>query len=99
MITEQTLAPQWRPHRNVGERAFGLPANRTSERLRVAELAFWISLSVRGQWFTARAAGERYGHVAGGLLVDSRESGIAELSQLRGLDEESVADKLFVVCG
>ena len=99
MVAEQTLAPQERTHRNVRERTFSLPANGTSERLRVAELAFRLSLGVGGKLFGARAAGERHGHVARDLLVDSRESGIAEFAELCGFDEEAVADKLFVVGG
>lgn len=64
VIAEQALAPQQRAHMDVRERAFGLPANRTSDRLRVAELAFWLSQSIGGKWFKARVAGEGHGHVA-----------------------------------
>jgi hypothetical protein len=79
VVTEQTLAPQQRTDRNVCERAFSLPANRTSERLRVAELALRLSLGVGRKWLGARATSKRHGHVARDLLVDGRESGITKL--------------------
>ena len=100
MIAQQTLAPQQRPHGNIPKRALSLPANGTSKRLRIAEFTLRFSLRVcGGQRFSARTASERHSRVAGDLLVDGRESRVAESAQLGGLDEEAVANEFFVVGG
>ena len=76
-----------------------MPANRTSKRFGITELALRLPVGVCGQRFGASAASERYTRITRYLLVNGRESRIAELAQLCGFDEESVANELFVVGG
>lgn len=80
MVAEQTLASQCSPDRNICERAFSLPANRTSKRFGIAELALRLPFGVCGQRFGASTASERYARVTRYLFVDGRKGGIAELA-------------------
>ena len=80
MVAEETLAAQRSAGGVVDERALCHPANRASERLRVAELALWPALGVQGQGLSTSAAGQRNAGVAWDLLVDGWESRVAEVA-------------------
>lgn len=99
MVAEQTLATQRRPDRVIDERALSLPANGASEGLRGAEIALGLAQDVQGQGLAASAAGQGDAEVARDLVVDGGESRVAEVAQLRGFDEQPVAQQLFMVGG
>ena len=77
MAAKQTMRTERSADRIILERAFRLPADRTSERLLIAELALWLSVRLDGERLKARSTGEANGGVARCLLAYGRESRVA----------------------